>query len=135
MSQLKDIRSRLAVNGATCTGIKQAYPHFPSTISSAPALMVRPVRIAIGQTFEDTNNYLLAVRVVVQIGDWDDAQDTLDGFLETTGSGSLIVALESDIDLNGEAHSVRVIEVEEYGVEDWGGVEMLGATINVEVYA
>lgn len=135
MSQLADIRTRLAANGATCTGIKQAYARVPGSVSSSPAIMVRPVRIVIGQTFEDTNNYLLAVRVVVQVGDMDNAQDTLDGFLETSGAGSLIVALESDIDLNGEAHSVRVVDVEEYGIEDWGGTEMLGATINVEVYA
>lgn len=135
MSQLGDIRTRLAVNGATCSGIREAYAKVPGSISSAPAIMVRPVNIRIGMTFEDTNTYLMAVRVVVPVGDLDNAQDTLDALLETSGAGSLIVALESDIDLNGEAHSVRVVEVEEYGIEDWGGVEMLGATVNVEVFA
>jgi hypothetical protein len=135
VSQLGDIRTRLAANGLTCTGIKEAYAKVPGSISSAPALMVRPVNLRIGVTFEDVNTYLMAVRVVVPVGDLDDAQDTLDALLETSGAGSVIVALESDIDLNGEAHSVRVIEVEEYGIEDWGGTEMLGATVNVEVYA
>lgn len=135
MSALKSIRTGLATNAATCTAVKQAYDHVPGIISSTPAVTVRPVRIGLGETFEGASSYLLAVRVMVQIGDQDDAQDTLDNLLETTGTGSLIAALESNVTLAGVAHSVRIIDVDDYGIEDIGGTEVLGATINVEVFA
>lgn len=135
MSQLKDIRTRLAANAATCSAVKAAHPKIVGSINSTPAVVVRPSRIVFAETFEGASTYRFVVHVLVQIGDYDNAQDTLDDLLETTGSGSVIVALESDIDLNGEAHSVNVIDMEEYGVVEYGGVEYMVAPLNVEVYA
>lgn len=135
MSQLKDIRSRLAANAATCSGLKEAHPKVVGVISSTPAVVIRPAQILIAETFEGATTYRFVAQVLVQIGDLDDAQDTLDDLLETTGSGSLITALESDIDLNGEAHSVRVFEVSDYGEIEYGGVQFLGAAVSFEVFA
>ena len=135
MSQLKDIRTRLAANAATCSGIEEAHAKVVGVIHSTPAVVIRPGQIVYAETFEGAATYRLVVHVLVQLGDLDDAQDTLDDLLETSGTGSLIAALESDIDLNGEAHSVRVSDVEDYGRVEYGTSEFLGASVNVEVFA
>lgn len=135
MSQLKDIRTRLAVNAATCTGIEEAHAKVVGTIHSTPAVVIRPGQILYAETFEGATTYRFVVLLLTQIGDLDDAQDTLDALLETTGSGSVIAALESDIDLNGEAHSVRVADMDDYGLTEYGRSSFLGAALTVEVYA
>lgn len=128
MSALKDIREGLAVNAATCTGVTVAYSRHPGTISATPAVVVFPQRFAV-DTFEAGAAYRFIVQILVQVGDFDAAQDRLDDLLEL--DGALIEAVESDQTLGGAAGSVSVVEVGDYGLVDG----FMSASLTVEVLA
>ena len=64
-----------------------------------------------------------------------DAQDTLDGFLASSGSSSVKTQIESDVTLGGVANSARVVEADNYGVYSINNIDYLGCEFTVEVIA
>ena len=67
--------------------------------------------------------------------DAQDSQETLDGYLASTGSSSVKAQIESDVTLGGAANSCRVIEAKEVGVYTVNSIDYLGVEFIVEVIA
>ena len=67
--------------------------------------------------------------------DAQDSQETLDGYLASTGASSVKAQVESDVSLGGAANSVRVIECKEVGLYNINNIDYLGAEFTVEVIA
>ena len=66
---------------------------------------------------------------------FQDSQETLDGFLVSSGANSVKAQIESDTTLNGEAQSVRVVSAGNYGVYEINNINYLGVEFIVEVIA
>lgn len=83
----------------------------------------------------DTVTLRWVVRVVVNPGDINRGQTALDDYLSPTGSKSIRAAIEADPTLGGVAESVSVTGWGAYGLYEFGQVSLLGAEVNVEIYA
>ena len=81
------------------------------------------------------DTYTIPVFLYVSRVDAQDAQDTLDAFLASSGSSSVKAQVESDITLGGEAQSVRVVEADNYGVYTINNIDYLGCEFTIEVIA
>ena len=82
-----------------------------------------------------SDKYEIPLFVYVSRVDAQDSQETLDGYLQSSGSSSIKAQVESDTTLNGEAQSVRVVEARDYGVYNINNIEYLGVEFLVEVIA
>jgi len=81
------------------------------------------------------DKYEIPVFVYVSRVDAQDSQETLDGYLASTGSSSVKAQIESDVTLGGAANSCRVIEAKEVGVYTVNNIDYLGVEFIVEVIA
>ena len=81
------------------------------------------------------DTYSIPVFLYVSRVDAQDAQDTLDGFLASSGSSSVKTQIESDVTLGGVANSARVVEADNYGVYSINNIDYLGCEFTVEVIA
>lgn len=77
---------------------------------------------------------LFTVRIVVGRVDDAAAQDTLDGYLAGSGSGSVKTAIEADATLSGAVDTCRVERAKRYGVVDPGGVQYLACDFALRVW-
>jgi len=130
---VSSVRSGLATRLATISGL-MAYAKAPGQIQP-PAAIVIPGK-PLGEYNEASGGLaLLNLRVVllVQRADDEQAQTSLDAYLDPTGTSSVKAAIEADGTLGGSAHYAWVARVDDYGSVEWAGVEYLGATFDVEV--
>ena len=67
--------------------------------------------------------------------DAQDSQETLDGYLASSGASSVKAKVESDVTLGGVAQSTRVVEADNYGVYTINNIDYLGVEFTVEVIA
>tara|TARA_Y100000004_G_scaffold116642_1_gene131127 strand:- start:469 stop:879 length:411 start_codon:yes stop_codon:yes gene_type:complete len=82
-----------------------------------------------------SDKFIIPVRLFVSNIDGQDSQETLDAFLNSSGSSSMKVAIESDKTLGGIASTLRVVEARDYGAFELNNVELLGVEFLVEVIA
>lgn len=129
MSAIRDaIKARLA----TISGLR-THDTIPGTIM-APAAIVMPgdPLIEFDDAFGrggDTLNFV--VLLLVQYADIRIAQDSLDAYLATSGAASVKAAVDGTL---GDTVSDAVVTaVRNYGVQDYNGVEYLGAEFPVRV--
>lgn len=130
ISQVRDaLRVRLAtINGLRASSIEQANP-------SPPAAWPLPRSGAYNADFEGDTTMQMVVRVVVNMADLSRGQQVLDPYLSPTGTNSIKAAIEADPSLGGVVDSVRVTGWGAYGQYVFGDVTLLGAEINVEIFA
>ena len=81
------------------------------------------------------DKYEIPVYLYVSRVDAQDSQDTLDGYLASSGDSSVKAQIESDTTLNGQAQSVRVTSAGNYGVYNINNIDYLGVEFIVEVIA
>ena len=81
------------------------------------------------------DTYNIPVFLYVSRVDAQDAQDTLDAYLASSGASSVKAKVESDITLGGVAQSVRVVEADNYGVYTINNIDYLGVEFMIEVIA
>lgn len=76
-------------------------------------------------------------RIIILAGSIEDAsaQDALDGYLASSGSGSALAAIESARTLGGNASDCRVAEITNYGDVIWNDLRYWGAELLVRVLA
>jgi hypothetical protein len=79
--------------------------------------------------------YTFSVSVIVGRVDERTAQNKLDGFVSSTGSSSIKLAIERDKTLGGKAFDCRVTEMRNYGQVTIGDVIYLSAEFNILCYA
>ncbi len=81
------------------------------------------------------DRYTIPVFLYVSRVDAQDSQETLDGYLASSGASSVKAKVESDVTLGGVAQSTRVVEADNYGVYTINNIDYLGVEFTVEVIA
>jgi hypothetical protein len=136
MALLTSIRDGLKTNLETISGLT-AYEYVPDFIDP-PIALVAPIN---SLNYDSTmargaDTYEIPVIVYISRVDAQLSQDTVDGYLASSGATSVKAAIESDPTLGGAAMSVRVVSATDYGeYEVTQGTSFLGVTFNVEVIA
>lgn len=136
MALLTSIRDGLKTNLETISGLT-AYEYVPDWIEP-PIALVAPIN---SLNYDSTmargaDTYEIPVIVYISRVDAQLSQDTVDGYLASSGATSVKAAIESDPTLGGAAMSVRVVSATDYGeYEVTQGTSFLGVTFNIEVIA
>ena len=135
MASLSSIRSGIATNLGNISSLT-VFGFVPDSIEPPTAVVGVVDNIEYDTSMSrGADTYTIPVFLYVSRVDAQDAQDTLDAFLASTGSSSVKAQVESDITLGGEAQSVRVVEADNYGVYTINNIDYLGCEFTVEVIA
>ena len=135
MATLTAIRSGLKTNLANITSLV-VYDYVPDSIEPPTAIVGVVDSIDYDSTMaRGADTYTIPIFLYVSRVDAEDSQDTLDGYLASSGSSSVKAQVESDLTLGGSAQSLRVIEAENYGVYNVNNIDYLGVEFTVEVIA
>ena len=135
MANLTNIRNEIGNNLANITSLS-VFKFVPDSIEPPTAV----VGVMDTITYDDTmargsDRYSVPVYLYVSRVDAQDSQETLDGYLVSSGASSVKAQIESDTTLNGEAQSVRVVSAGNYGVYEINNINYLGVEFIVEVIA
>lgn len=132
---ISTIRTGLAANLATVSGLNtyatvQGKPEPPCAIVLPGEPFGIPESMARGIW---TWNF----RVLILTGSVDDpsAQDALDDYLKSSGTGSIPTAIESDKTLGGAASNATFSQITTYGDVEWNDLRYWGAELLVRVLA
>jgi hypothetical protein len=134
VASIETLRDGIATNLATISGLRTS-----STIPdnpNPPVAIVQLNRVQYHQDFQrGMTEYNFAVQVIVGRVDERSAQDNLDAYCSSTGSSSIILAIESDRRLQNNAFDCIVTEMTNYGSVLISDVTYLAAEFNVRVLA
>lgn len=135
MANLTNIRNEIGNNLANITSLS-VFKYVPDSVEPPTAV----VGVMDTITYDDTmargsDRYSVPVYLYVSRVDAQDSQETLDGYLVSSGASSVKAQIESDTTLNGEAQSVRVVSAGNYGVYEINNINYLGVEFIVEVIA
>ena len=120
-----------AGTAASVVGIDRAY-NYPIPSAQPPFVTCTPGTWSPHESMGDPNGRVpLIVRVVASKADVRSAAEHLYGLMNT--SGALISALESDRTLGGTCDSVMVTEVSEPQIYTFGGVDLIGFELTLDV--
>lgn len=134
MSTIKSIREGLAKNLSTITGLRTSY-FVPDTINP-PVALVEPLQVQYDQTFKrGLDEFTFKVTLIAGRASDRAGQDTIDSFLDSTGSRSIKTAIESDKTLGGKVNDLRVTSLTSYGSITIADVPYLAAEFAVTVYS
>ena len=122
MASLSSIRSGIATNLGNISSLT-VFGFVPDSIEYDTSMS------------RGADTYSIPVFLYVSRVDAQDAQDTLDAFLASSGSSSVKTQIESDVTLGGVANSARVVEADNYGVYTINNIDYLGCEFTVEVIA
>ncbi len=134
MASIAELRTALAANLATISGLRVA-----ETIPDNPNPPVAIVQFDRAQYHLDMGNgmteYSFVVQVIVGRADERTAQRNLDSYCSSSGSSSVLLAVESDRLLNGKAFDCVVTEMSSYGPVLVNDTTYLGAEFQIRVLA
>lgn len=136
MATFTAIRDGIKTRLETISGVT-VYDTVPDYLDP-PACIVAPLTTLDYDTTmaRGADTYQIPVVFYIQRVDAATAQDSLDTFLQSSGSSSVKAAIEGDITLGGAAMSVRVVSASDYGEYEVNqGTSYLGVTFNLEVIA
>jgi hypothetical protein len=134
MASIADIRSGIATNLATISGLRTTatVPDNPNP----PIAIVIPQSVSYDTTFgRGMDTYEFTALVIVGRVDERTAQNRLDGYCASSGSSSIKAAIESDKSLGGACFDLRVTEMRNYTSLTYGDVTYLGAEFVIQVIA
>jgi hypothetical protein len=134
MAQLSEIRTGIATNLASITGLRTAavMPDNPSP----PIAIVQPDSINYDDTFQrGMQTYTFTVIVLVGRVAERSAQNAIDAFCSSTGASSIKLAIERDKTLGGKVYDLRVTDMRAYATISVGEVNYLAAEFLVLCYA
>lgn len=135
MASLSSIRSGIATNLGNISSLT-VFGFVPDSIEPPTAVVGVIDNIEYDTSMSrGADTYTIPVFLYVSRVDAQDAQDTLDAFLASSGSSSVKTQIESDVTLGGVANSARVIEADNYGVYTINNIDYLGCEFTVEVIA
>ena len=134
MSTFSEIRTGLATNLATITGLR-TYSYIPDIINP-PVAVAGPASVEYDAAFNrGHDNLLWDVVVIVSRADEKAAQDALDGYCDGTASTSVKTAVESDPTLGGAVINARVTDMTSYQSLAVGETQYLAATFRISILA
>ena len=135
MASLSSIRSGIATNLGNISSLT-VFGFVPDSIEPPTAVVGVVDNIEYDTSMSrGADTYTIPVFLYVSRVDAQDAQDTLDAFLASSGSSSVKTQIESDVTLGGVANSARVVEADNYGVYSINNIDYLGCEFTVEVIA
>ena len=135
MASLSSIRSGIATNLGNISSLT-VFGFVPDSIEPPTAVVGVVDNIEYDTSMSrGADTYTIPVFLYVSRVDAQDAQDTLDAFLASSGSSSVKTQIESDVTLGGVANSARVVEADNYGVYTINNIDYLGCEFTVEVIA
>ena len=135
MASLTSIRNGIATNLGNISSLS-VYGYVPDSIEPPTAVVGVVESIDYDSTMaRGSDTYNIPILLYVSRVDAQDSQETLDGYLASTGASSVKAQVESDLTLNGSAQSVRVVEADNYGVYTVNDIDYLGVEFGVEVIA
>ena len=133
---LSGIRTALDTALSGISGL-QHYKTVPSVLNPPAVLIgVKPVdSISDDCTAQNASLvYHMYIECLVSKGaTLEEAKDDLDVYLQNKGATSIKLAVEA-IDWSGIADCCRVMEVSNYGPVNYGGAELLGARLLVDIW-
>lgn len=133
MGKIATIREALATAVATIPGLQaEAYVR---DIANVPVAMVGgPDPVEYDKTFgRGHDDMTFPIMIFSSRVSDEEAQETLDAYIDPYGASSLKAAIESDSTLGGVVEDLRVTGTQEYGPQDINGVTYLGAVLLVSV--
>jgi hypothetical protein len=134
MAQIGELRSGIATNLATITGLRTA-PTIPANVNP-PFAIVAPTSADYHQSFRNgMTNYNFTITLVVGLASERTAQNSLDAYCSPTGSSSIRGAIESDRTLSGKAFDCVVSGMRNYGSIQIGDNTYLAAEFDLVVQA
>ena len=135
MANLTNIRNEIKNNLANITSLS-VFGFVPDSIQPPTAVVGVMDSIDYDASMQrGADRYEIPVYVYVGRVDAQDSQETLDGFLASSGASSIKAQIESDTTLNSQAQSVRVTSAGNYGVYNINNIDYLGVEFIVEVIA
>jgi len=135
MANLTNIRNEIKNNLANITSLS-VFGFVPDSVEPPTAVVGVMDSIDYDASMQrGADRYEIPVYVYVGRVDAQDSQETLDGFLASTGASSIKAQIESDTTLNSQAQSVRVTSAGNYGVYNINNIDYLGVEFIVEVIA
>ena len=135
MASLSSIRSGIATNLENISSLT-VFGFVPDSIEPPTAVVGVVDNIEYDTSMSrGADTYSIPVFLYVSRVDAQDAQDTLDAFLASSGSSSVKTQIESDVTLGGVANSARVVEADNYGVYTINNIDYLGVEFMIEVIA
>ena len=134
MASVSSIRTGLATRLGTIAGLRTSA--FMPDNPNPPIAVVMPSSVSYDDTFKrGMQTYVFNVLVIVGRVDERTAQSNLDGYVSSTGSSSIKLAIEGDKTLGGVVFDTRVSEMRNYGQLPVGEVTYLTAEFTVLCYA
>jgi hypothetical protein len=134
VASIAELRTALGTNLATISGLRVS-----DFIPDNPNPPIAIVQFDRAQYHLDMGNgmteYTFVVQVIVGRADERTAQRNLDSYCSSTGSSSVLLAVESDRTLNGKAFDCVVTEMSSYGPVLVNDTTYLGAEFQVRVLA
>lgn len=134
MASISSIRAGLATRLATITGLRTSA--FMPDNPNPPIAIVMPSSVSYDDTFrKGMQTYVFSILVIVGRVDERTAQLNLDGYVSSTGSSSIKLAIEGDKSLGGVVFDTRVTEMRNYGQLSIAEVIYLTAEFTILCYA
>ena len=135
MASLTNIRNEIGNNLSNITSLS-VYKYVPDMVEPPTAVVGVVERIEYDNSFaRGSDTYTIPVILYISRVDTQLSQETLDSYLQSSGSNSVKAQVESDVTLNGQASSVRVTDASDYGVYNVNNVDYLGVQFSIEVIA
>jgi hypothetical protein len=122
------LRQGLAARLATITGLR-ASAYFPELITPPMAVVGGPDIAYNDDTMSDA--YTFPVVVIASESSDRAGQNTLDGWLASSGSSSVRQAVEDEDTLGGLAQYATVVGVRDYGIAEIQNTRYWAATVEV----
>lgn len=134
MATLSDIRSGIATNLGTISGLRTAA--FVPDEPKPPIAIVFPENITFDTAFgRGLDTFTFTVQVIVSKVSDRNAQSNLDAYCNPSGASSVKAAIESDKTLAGLVQDLRVTEARDYRAATINENTYLTVTFAVTVYA
>ena len=134
MPSLSDIRTGLATNLGTITGLRTSA--FVPDEPKPPIAIIFPDNISFDTAFNrGLDTYTFSIQVIVSKVSDRNAQSNLDAYCNPDGAQSIKAAIESDRTLGGLIQDLRVTEVRDYRAATINENTYLTVTFVVTVYA
>lgn len=134
MASLSDLRTGIAENLATITGLRVS--SFVPDNPNPPMAIVTPQNIEYHKSFNNGfNTYNFVVSVFVGRVSDRTSQNNLDAYCNPTGSSSIKSAIESDRTLSGRCFDLVVSDMRNYGSVIIGDNTYLTAEFDCAVQA
>lgn len=134
MASIAELRQGIATNLATISGLRVS-----EFIPDNPNPPIAIVQFDRAQYHLDMGNgmteYSFVVQLIVGRVDERTAQRNLDAYCSSSGSSSVLLAVESNRTLNGKAYDCVVTEMSSYGPVLVNDTTYLGAEFQIRVLA